>query len=138
MFQTLYRAVFWTGYLAVLIATFLPFAGALNRTRLGPEAFSIRLDHLLHFIVYFLICIYYLFGQMKGYRLFRQNSLLKFIIAVLFLAVVTELVQLWVPARAFNLFDLVSNVTGVVVGMGVIMAQRRNHATLQRHRDIAV
>lgn len=130
--QTLYRLVFWTGYLAVLITTFLSVAGELNRIRLGPEAFSIRLDHLLHFSAYFLICMYYLFGQIKGYHLFRQDSLLKFFTVVVILAVVTEVVQLWVPARAFNVFDLVSNVAGVVVGMGVIMwtkglrAQRHN------------
>jgi VanZ family protein len=124
LLHTAYRLIFWTGYIAVLITTVLPFTGALNRTRLGPEAFSIRLDHLLHFIAYFLICIYYLFGQLKGYRLFRQNSLIKFFFAVLFLAVVTELVQLWVPVRAFNLFDLVANVAGMIVGTVVIMAQK--------------
>ncbi|MBW6492826.1 MAG: VanZ family protein [Lentimicrobium sp.] len=125
MLQTIYRSIFWFGYLAVLITTFLPVAGALNRTRLGPEAFSIRLDHLLHFLAYFLICMYYLFGQMKGWSLFRQNSHLKFVVVVLVLAIVTELVQLWVPARAFNVFDLVSNVAGVNIGTGVVlMAQR--------------
>ena len=30
------------------------------------------------------------------------------------------MVQLWVPDRAFNIFDLLSNVTGVIAGMGVI------------------
>jgi len=39
---------------------------------------------------------------------------------VLFLAIITELVQLWVPERAFNVFDLLSNVAGVVAGVGVI------------------
>ena len=124
MFQTLYRAVFWAGYLAVLITTFLPVAGELNRIKIGPDALKIRLDHLLHFSAYFLICMYYLAGQCKGVSLFNRQSLFKFFFLVLLLAVVTEVVQLWVPARSFNVFDLVSNVAGVVVGTGmVVMAQ---------------
>ena len=116
----LYRLVFWTGYVAVLVAAFVPVAGALNRIHLGPEAFSIRLDHLLHFGAYFLICMYFLAGQIKGLSLFKDRSLTKFVILVLFLAVVTETVQLWVPARAFNIFDLAANIAGVAAGWGTI------------------
>lgn len=117
----LYRYLFWAGYLLVLIATFIPLKGvALDRITLGPESFRIRLDHLLHFAVYFLICIYYLAGQIKGFSLFDSNPLVKFILLILFLAIITELVQLWIPARKFNVFDLLSNVAGLVVGVGVI------------------
>ena len=116
----LYRLVFWTGYVAVLTAAFVPVAGALNRIHLGPEVFSIRLDHLLHFGAYFLICMYFLAGQIKGLSLFKDRPLTKFVVLLLFLAVVTETVQLWVPARAFNIFDLVANVAGVAVGWGTI------------------
>ena len=116
----LYRLIFWTGYVAVLVAAFVPFAGALNRIHLGPEAFSIRLDHLLHFVAYFLICTYFLAGEMTGLSLFKNRSLTKFIILVLFLAVITETVQLWVPSRVFNVFDLAANLAGVAAGWGAI------------------
>ena len=116
----LYRLVFWTGYVAVLVAAFVPVAGALNRIHLGPEAFSIRLDHLLHFVAYFLICMYFLSGEMTGLSLFKNRSLTKFIILVLFLAVITETVQLWVPSRVFNVFDLAANLAGVAAGWGAI------------------
>ncbi len=39
---------------------------------------------------------------------------MKFILLILFLAIITELVQLWIPARKFNVFDLLSNVAGLV------------------------
>jgi len=124
MLQIIYRLIFWTGYVAVLVMAFVPVAGALNRIHLGPEAFSIRLDHLLHCGAYFLICMYYLAGQMKGLSLFVSKPLTKFVLLVLFLAVITELVQLRVPARAFNLWDLAANVTGVVTGVMVIKRLR--------------
>ena len=124
--QKLFRYIFWIGYFLVLITTFLPINGGLDKIHLGPESFHIRLDHLLHLAVYFLICMYFLFGQWKGITLFEKNSLRKFVILTLILAVVTEVVQLWVPERTFNLFDLVSNVAGITIGAGVIrMVQRR-------------
>jgi len=132
--QRLYRILFWIGYLGVMITTFIPIKRVnFNKITFGPEAFHIRLDHLLHFTAYFLICIYYLAGWEKGLSLFTADPLKKFVLLVLFLATVTELVQLWVPERAFNVFDMLSNMIGVIVGLGVIrMAQRHNGATAQR------
>lgn len=122
----LYRIVFWTGYIAVLITTFLPISFHVDRIRFGPDAFAIRSDHLLHFAVYLLICLFYLYGSKKGLRLFDVNPLRKFMVLVLLLAIVTELAQLWVPARAFNIFDGVANVAGVAAGWGVIRMAKRH------------
>ncbi|HQJ21496.1 MAG TPA: VanZ family protein [Bacteroidales bacterium] len=121
----LYRFVFWAGYVAVLIVAFIPVAGELNRIKIGPGAFKIRLDFLLHFAAYFLICMYYLAGMKSGLSLFSSNPLKKFVLLLLFLAVITEVVQLWVPQRAFNVFDMVANLTGVAVGAGVVAGRRR-------------
>jgi VanZ family protein len=125
MLQKLYRYLFWSGYLAVLITAFLPVTGELNKIYFGPKSFHIRLDHLLHLIVYFLICMYYLFGLLKRITLFKKNSLLKFVLLIFFLATVSEVVQLWVPDRAFNPLDWMANVAGVLIGvLVIIMAQR--------------
>ena len=119
-----YRIIFWTGYLSVLITTFIPVTGSLNEINIGPESFHIRLDHLLHFVVYFLICMYFLAGTKRRIYLFDNYPLKKFIILVVFLASTTELAQLGVPERSFNVFDLMSNVAGLVAGVWVIiMAQ---------------
>jgi VanZ family protein len=124
--QKLYKYLFWIGYLAVLITAFMPVTGELNKKFLGPESLHIRLDHLLHFTVYFLISMYYLAGQRKELQLFPANSLIKFIMLLLFLATVTELVQLWVPERTFNPMDWISNVAGLVIGVGVIMMAQKH------------
>jgi VanZ family protein len=120
MLTKAYRSIFWTGYLAVLVTTFIPIAGSLNEINIGPESFQIRLDHLLHIAVYFFICMYFLAGTKMKIYLFDNSPFKKFIFLIIFLAIITEMVQLWVPDRAFNIFDLLSNVTGVIAGMGVI------------------
>jgi len=104
------------GYLGTLIFAFMPIAGDLSKSKVKAIVFKIRLDHLLHFGAYLLICLYYLAGKLFGYRLFETKSLLKFLIIVLLLAIVTEGVQLWVPERKFNPFELLTNVSGIAVG----------------------
>lgn len=64
--------------------------------------------------------MYYLLGICKGITLFRREPLLKFILLIVLLAIITEVVQLWIPDRAFNVFDMISNVAGLIAGMGVI------------------
>lgn len=129
MLTKVYRALFWTGYFSVLVTTFIPISGRLNEINIGPESFQIRFDHLLHFAVYFLICMYYLVGFKMKIFLFDINPLREFIILVLVLAIITELVQLWVPERVFNVFDLISNVSGVIAGVGVIRIVQQYNGT---------
>ena len=124
--QKLFHYIFWAGYSLVLITAFLPVDGSLEKIKLGPVSFQIRLDHLLHFTVYFLICIYFLFGRLKGITLFEKNSLGKFVKLIVLLAIITEVVQLWIPQRAFNIFDLLSNLAGLIIGLLVIRMMERN------------
>jgi VanZ family protein len=52
-----------------------------------------------------------------GLTLFGKHSPEKFLGSILFLAIVTELVQIWVPSRSFNIFDMLSNAVGVISGV---------------------
>ncbi len=87
--------------------------------------FHIRLDHLLHLLVYFLICMYFYVGQRNGLILFRNHALTKFLILIFILATITEVVQLWVPSRSFNPMDWVSNVSGIILGLLVMNLLKR-------------
>jgi len=116
MIQSLFRIVFWLGYTAVLITSGLNFNWHLDQIKVHAITFDLRLDHLLHFGVYFLICLYFLLGKRFGTKLFENRSLPKFLFFVLFLASVTEIIQIWVPERAFNVMDWVANVTGIILG----------------------
>jgi VanZ family protein len=116
-YEKIYRYVFWTGYFAVLIAAFLPFSVSTKKVHLGPDVFEVRLDHLLHFAVYFLIGMYFLAGKILGLNLFSSKPAMKFLASILLLAAVTEMVQIWIPSRSFNIFDLVSNAIGVISGV---------------------
>ena len=120
MSQKLFRYIFWTGYLAVLIIAFLPLSINVDKIKFGPDVFEIRLDHMLHFGAYFFISMYYLYGRIKGFSIFRTDSIFSFLSITVFLAVITELAQIWVPVRSFNVFDGVANLAGLLAGMIVL------------------
>jgi VanZ family protein len=123
--QKLYKFFFWTGYSAIFITAMLYLPWDLDKVNVGTVHFNIRLDHLLHTLVYFLICMYFYIGQRIGLHLFLHQALKKFLILILILATVTEVVQLWVPYRSFNPMDWVSNVSGVIIGLIVMYFLRR-------------
>ena len=120
MTRTIYRTIFWLGYTTVLAASFITLKNDLHKITFDVISFQFHLDQVLHTVVYFLICMYFLVGNHFGLTLFKDNSIKWFLLVVLFLATFTEVVQLFVPSRAFNVFDMLSNVVGVGVGMGVM------------------
>jgi VanZ family protein len=120
LLQKLYKLIFWTGYTAMLLVSMVNIGGDLNAIKVNMLVFELRLDHLLHFLVYFMICMYFMAGQSKGLALFKNHQVQKFIAAILTLATVTEVVQLWVPARSFSVLDWLSNVAGILMGLLII------------------
>ena len=113
----IYNLLFVIGYVLVFVVTCLPIGGKLNRVKVFS---GLRLDHLLHFSLYFLMTLYYLLGRRNNQYLFNTKPLLKYLCLIVFLALSTEVCQLWIPSRSFNLFDIIANLSGVLIGFIVI------------------
>ena len=61
--------------------------------------------------------IYYLYLTLLGSFLYlRSNKFQKLIYGLFFLSIILEVLQLIVPNRAFELYDLLGNFVGVLVG----------------------
>jgi hypothetical protein len=121
MLQKIYRTIFWVGYVMVFVAAFIPFKKDLHEITFNIVSFKFHFDQVLHTFVYLLICLYFPAGQYLGLTLFKNNSFKKFLLVILVLATVTEAVQLAVPSRTFNFFDIVANLIGIGVGLLVIV-----------------
>jgi VanZ family protein len=129
--QKIYRLLFWMGYFAVLVVAFLPFFRNLGEISLTNSFFELRLDYFLHFLAYFSVCMYYFFGRINKFTLFRNDTLTKFFSGMAFLAIVTELVQLWVPERSFNIKDMIANLSGLFFGIATILVIEFVYSKLQ-------
>jgi VanZ family protein len=129
MIQSLYKLLFWTGYSTVLITSCIALPWQLDKIKIGIIDFHIRLDYMVHLLIYLLISIYFHAGQSYGLILFRYNALAKFLTLIFLLATITELVQLWVPSRSFNLMDWFSNMSGVIIGLVVIFILKKRQSS---------
>jgi VanZ family protein len=125
VYQSMYRSIFWTGYVMVLVAAFIPLKKDLHEITFNIVTFKFHFDQVLHVVVYFLICLYFLAGSFQGLTIFKENSFKRFILAVFILATITEGVQFFVPYRSFNFFDWLSNVVGICIGLVAIWCVRR-------------
>lgn len=121
-----YRQIYLIGYLTVFITALLPFRNDMHNKTISVITVDFHLDQILHAVVYSVICIYFILGKMSGLVLFEKQNLLKFLITVLFLAVITELIQILIPSRVFNLYDLLANLTGILLTFCVFIFIRKS------------
>ena len=89
-----YRGIFFTGYFLVLLASVLNVGGNLSKVHVDMMAFKLRLDHLLHLLIYFTVSMYFLAGRYFDLSLFGRQPLTRFFSLIIFLATVTEVVQI--------------------------------------------
>jgi VanZ family protein len=71
-----------------------------------------------------------------GYVLFKKQPLMKLSLLLFLHAAVSELVQLWVPGRTFNLIDLFADMTGIAAGLIIVkIIEEISRYKLQVQRD---
>ena len=102
----------------VLVSAVIKIGDALDK-KIGIGDLKVRLDHLLHALAYFIFSLYYIAGKYFGLKLFRKRTHVFFFLLLFLLGLLAEVVQIWVPYRAFSLMDLLSNLVGIGAGWGV-------------------
>jgi VanZ family protein len=130
-----YRIIFWSGYGLILLTSLLKIGGNLDKVHINLGAFELRLDHLLHIAVYFVLTMYYTTGQYFGLVLFKKHAMLKFFFLLILLGTITVFVQIWVPYRAFSLADWTSNMAGILVGYltGIVINRLAYNSNYSSH-----
>jgi VanZ family protein len=121
-----YKLAFWFFTTLVFFQSLLPInnaGGYLNKKHL----FSLRLDYWVHFIL-FLILMFLLKMAYFNNKPLTSSKTILLILMGLFFAFTSELLQLVIPYRAFNIKDLVANIAGVLVFVsGLVIVSNRDH-----------
>ena len=96
----------------ILVLSVIP----LNQeTKIEIGGTPFRLDYLEHFAVFFILGFLYVLRTKKNF-LQRLNEILLLIVY----AVITEAIQLIIPGRTFNPWDLIYNILGFIVSSIII------------------
>ena len=88
-----------------VVPRFLPF----DFKRVDVVGVSIHSDYLVHVLLFFALVLLVEFLHLK-------IKLSVLIILMLLAATIAEVMQIYIPQRTFNYIDLISNVSGVLLG----------------------
>lgn len=116
----MYKKLFWVWLTILLVINTIPLGDGANRVLKGTR-FVFRLDCLVHSLTFLVFSGIYMLARLNGQHVFYTGSVLKYVAIVITAAVLFELIQVLLPYRAFNPWDLVSNLLGAVLGLGLIL-----------------
>lgn len=97
--------------LLILVASIIPSAGV---GKIEMNLFTLRIDYPLHALAFIPIPIFAFLGNGLNCTSFQWNVMLTL---ATILALGAEFIQLLVPSRTFNPFDLLCNLLGLSIGI---------------------
>lgn len=113
------KKLFWYWLIILLVINVIPLGNDINKI-VHKLIFKFRLDYLVHFCS-FLIFIPLCFIDIKrGGPFFSKKPVLKYMLIVGSSAILFESIQYFLPYRTFNPIDLISNLTGAIIGTIII------------------
>jgi len=113
--KSLFRLLFWLWLLFILANSLLP--RQIDTGGSSTEIIFLRMDYLVHFGAYFLLALLLFFWQANGQFVLFKRQFLLFLAGSFILAAGSEFLQMVIPGRSFNEYDLLSNSIGLVAGI---------------------
>ncbi len=114
MFKINYcKFIFFTNIFVIVLLSVYP-GSLLGLIFFGNDDVLPGSDKSHHFIAYFITTIFGLLAYSE------KNIFLQLSFSLLLLGSILEIIQIWIPNRSFELLDMLSNTSGVVIGLGVI------------------
>jgi VanZ family protein len=112
--KSAYNFLFWLLVLIIMGLTILPKSTLSSAI---PFQTNSRLDYLMHFLSFLPLPILAYFASQGNPMLKKWKMLMALSFAI---AILSELLQLAVEDRTFNPFDILANLSGLLVGLTII------------------
>ena len=105
-----YLLIFWL--LTIIIVSSIP---SIPTLKIHTAKSEIRLDYLMHFCEYglltFMAFLYFVSSEFR----FNYKKFILITISIILFAIIDEFHQKLIPGRTFNVKDIYSNITGIIV-----------------------
>lgn len=108
-----YKFIFFTNIFAIVLLSVYP-GSLLGLIFFGNYDVLPGSDKLHHFVAYFITTIFGLLAYSQ------KNIFFQLSFSLLLLGSILEIIQIWIPNRSFEFLDMLSNTSGVVIGLIVI------------------
>jgi len=104
--------VFWLYILLILIVTVIPWS---TSEKVGVGGFKFRIDYLLHLGAYFGLAFLFILWQINVLVNKHFFGIMLSLLICVGFAYSTEIIQLFVPGRTYNLNDFIANSAGITM-----------------------
>jgi VanZ family protein len=105
--------IIFSGWLVILILLSLwPMANNIFRQNIS----EFRWDYLEHFLFYFVLGFLYILWRIDKNLNIPVPEFILFLVAGFIFSWLTEYLQVYIPGRACNLYDMISNMAGIISG----------------------
>lgn len=108
-----YKFIFFTNIFVIVLLSVYP-GSLLGLIFFGNDDVLPGSDKLHHFVAYFITTIFGLLAYSQ------KNIFFQLSFSLLLLGSILEIIQIWIPNRSFEFLDMLSNTSGVVIGLIVI------------------
>jgi len=126
--QYIIKLLFWGWWAVILLFSLIPIGNKIE-LNLSSGSGLIRPDYLIHLISFLLFAWIYRLGRVVERDLFQIKPTIKFNIIVFSTSVVSEFIQVLLPYRTFNPYDLLSNLIGASIG--VLIVNLTKHGSIE-------
>ncbi len=111
--RIIFGTLFFIWTILLILLSVLPNSDSL----LDQDISEFRWDYLEHFVFYFILTFLYIFWRSNQKYTIRITELILFLAAGFIFCWLTEYIQIFIPGRSFNIFDMASNMTGMIAGI---------------------
>ena len=110
-------------FVVVVVFSVIPLSNDLKDLY---ENRFVRGDYLIHFLVFLLGYLIYRLNARQAGNHEASSWPRALLIFILVIALLAEAVQLLIPSRTFNLYDVLANYTGISFGIALTIFFRRS------------
>jgi len=108
-----FAIIFWAYILFLTIYSIVPTSDMTEVVGIG--GFKLRLDYWLHLGAYFGVAFLLIIWRINDLVEKRLSFVFLTFLACISYAYITEIIQFFIPSRAYNIYDFVANASGVIL-----------------------
>ncbi len=122
--KSTYKYLFWLWAIFILVVALIPKIKA-PEIDIEKFGFKIHLDYVAHFIFFFVLATFFFLWKAYEFKK-RKTIIILFVLLSILYAIGTEMLQLFLPDRTFNIMDLTLNISGILSAMLLIYIFKKN------------
>lgn len=117
---TIINTLFWVYLIILICLNIIPLGKEINSGLSGHNELKIRLDYIVHVIMFLGFAWIYIAGEIVKKPIFQTKAILKISLITIFAAIMLEYVQNFLRDRVYNPVDMFYNIIGTFTGILII------------------